>query len=38
MCFFKVENEGIFDDDIGEDRRGQQTLMKHKEYNIKSAI
>jgi hypothetical protein len=36
--FFKDENEGIFDDDIGEGRRGQKTLTRLKEYNIKSAI
>jgi hypothetical protein len=31
---FMVENEGIFDD-IGEDNRGQKTLIRLKECNIK---
>jgi hypothetical protein len=35
--FFKDENEGIFDDDIRDDR-GQKTLTRLKQYNIKGAI
>jgi transcriptional accessory protein Tex/SPT6 len=38
LCVSKDENEGIFDDDIREDSRGQKTLTRLKEYNIKSAI
>jgi hypothetical protein len=32
--YFKDKNEGIFND-IREESRGQKTLMKLKEYNIK---
>jgi hypothetical protein len=36
--FFKNENEGTFDDDFGEESRGQKTLIRLKEYNIRSVI
>jgi hypothetical protein len=36
--FFKNENEGTFEDDFGEESRGQKMLIRLKEYSIRSVI
>jgi hypothetical protein len=37
MCF-KDANEEIFDDNIGTDSSEQKTVMRMKEYNMKSSV